>query len=139
MDRLIACQVQLKTVAYAKLINLTSPAADFFEDLSKKDKARVQRLFELLAAQGRIANPHHSVDLGAGLRELKCFQIRIPFLHSKRSEERNVIILTHGFFKKQPKTPKTEIDRAWRIFEEDQARNPGKPMLLAKHNKPKLK
>jgi phage-related protein len=43
----------------------------------------------------------------------------MPFAYSK--SERGVIVVTHGFFKKKDKTPKAEIDRAWRIYEEDQS------------------
>jgi hypothetical protein len=32
-----------------------------------------------------------------------------------------VIVVTHGFFKNKPRTPKEEIARAWRIYEEDGA------------------
>lgn len=82
MNRIMAPSAPLKTVAYAKLINLTSPAAEFIGALSPKDQAR-QRLVDLLAEQGRIANPQHRADRGDGLWELKSYQIRIPFLHSK--------------------------------------------------------
>ena len=32
-----------------------------------------------------------------------------------------MILITHGFTKKKDRTPKEEITRAWRIYEEDQA------------------
>ena len=43
----------------------------------------------------------------------------MPFAYSKK--ERGLILITHGFFKKKDKTPKEEITRAWRIYDEDQA------------------
>jgi phage-related protein len=43
----------------------------------------------------------------------------MPFAYSKN--ERGLILVTHGFIKKKDKTPKEEITRARRIYEEDQA------------------
>ena len=43
----------------------------------------------------------------------------MPFAYSKN--ESGLIVITHGFIKKKDKTPKEEITRAWRIYEEDQA------------------
>jgi hypothetical protein len=64
-------------------------------------------------------NPEKFGDLGGGLFEFKSFQIRMPFAYAKN--ERGVIVVTHGFFKNKPRTPKEEIARAWRIYEEDGA------------------
>jgi phage-related protein len=44
----------------------------------------------------------------------------MPFAYARN--ERGLIVITHGFIKKRQKAPKEEITRAWRIFEEDQAR-----------------
>jgi phage-related protein len=43
----------------------------------------------------------------------------MPFAYAKN--ERGLILVTHGFIKKKDKTPKEEIARALRIYEEDQA------------------
>jgi phage-related protein len=42
----------------------------------------------------------------------------MPFAYARN--ERGLILITHGFFKKKNKTRKEEIARAWRIYEEDQ-------------------
>jgi len=70
--------------------------------------------------QGKFCNPEKFGDLGNGLFEFKSFRIRLPFAYAKN--ERGLILITHGFFKKKDKTPKEEITRAWRIYGEDQAR-----------------
>jgi phage-related protein len=44
----------------------------------------------------------------------------MPFAYAKN--ERGLILITHGFIKKKVKAPKEEIARAWRIYEEDQAK-----------------
>jgi phage-related protein len=43
----------------------------------------------------------------------------MPFAYAKN--ERGLILITNGFIKKKDKTPKEEIARAWRIYEEDRA------------------
>ena len=50
--------------------------------------------------------------------EFKIKQIRLPFSYSEK--ESRTIVVTHGFVKKKDKAPKEEIERAWRIFREDQ-------------------
>jgi len=35
-------------------------------------------------------------------------------------EGAGLILITHGFCKKSKKAPKEEIERAWKIFNEDQ-------------------
>jgi phage-related protein len=44
----------------------------------------------------------------------------MPFAYAEK--ERGLILITHGFVKKKDKTPKEEIERAWRIYKEDQVR-----------------
>jgi len=76
-------------------------------------------LFRIAGDHGRFFNPEKFGDLGGGLFEFKSFYIRMPFAYAKN--ERRLILITHGFIKKKAKTPKEEIARAWRIYEEDQA------------------
>jgi len=78
-------------------------------------------LFLIAGDHGSFQNPAKFGDLGGGLYEFKSFQLRMPFAYAKR--DRRVIVVTHGFIKKKDKTPKEEIARAWRIYEEDQARS----------------
>lgn len=85
-------------------------------------------LFRLVAETGKSQNPEKYGVLGDRLFEFKSFQIRMPFAYARN--ERGVIVVTHGFIKKRDKAPKEEIERAWRIFEEDQAR--GKLALVRK-------
>jgi hypothetical protein len=42
----------------------------------------------------------------------------MPFAYAKN--ERGLILITHGFLKNKQKTPREEISRAWRIYNEDQ-------------------
>jgi phage-related protein len=63
------------------------------------------------------SNPKKFGDLGDGLYEFKSFQIRMPFAYAK--DERGLILITHGFWKKRDKAPPSEIARARRILKED--------------------
>lgn len=106
-------------IAFARQKNGGCSACEFFDRLPMLDKAKLMALFQIAADHGNFHNPEKFGDLGAGLYEFKSFQIRMPFAYS--TKERGLIVITHGFNKKKDKTPKEEIARAWRIFEEDQA------------------
>ena len=118
MERPIAYRGRMFTIAYAVERSGRSPGREFFDELPGQDQAKVMRLFALLAEQGKITNPEKFGDLGQGFREFKSFQIRMPC----RFVAGGIVLVTHGFFKKSDKTPKAEIDRARRIFNEDQDR-----------------
>jgi phage-related protein len=107
------------TVAFATEKSGASPAGQFFDALDLLDKAKLMALFRVAGDHGQFHNPEKFGDLGGGLFEFKSFQIRMPFAYAKN--ERGVIVVTHGFVKKKPRTPKEEIARAWRIYEEDSA------------------
>ena len=107
------------TVAFATEKSGACPAGKFFDALDLLDKAKLMALFRIAGDRGRFHNPEKFGDLGGGLFEFKSFQIRMPFAYPKN--ERGVIVVTHGFLKKKPRTPKEEIARAWRIYEEDGA------------------
>jgi phage-related protein len=106
-------------IAFAGEKSGACPACDFFDGLSLLDKAKLMALFQIAADHGKFHNPEKFGDLGKGLYEFKSFQIRMPFAYAKN--ERGLILITHGFIKQRDKTPKAEIARARRIFDEDQA------------------
>lgn len=106
-------------IVFAGEKNGACPAGDFFDGLSTLNKAKITALFKILGDHGRYFNPTKFGDLENGLFEFKSHQIRMPFAYAQNS--RGEIVVTHGFVKQKDKTPKGEIDRAWRIFKEDQA------------------
>lgn len=95
------------------------PGSEFFDGLSSLDKAKLMALFLIAGDHGKFYNPEKFGDLGEGLYEFKSGQIRMPFAYAKN--DRGVIMITHGFIKKKDKTPRNEIARSWRIYNEDQA------------------
>lgn len=119
MARRVAYQGRRFTVVFAREKSGSCPGGDFFDGLDAQEKAKLMALFLIAADHGKFHNPEKFGDLGGGLYEFKSFQIRMPFAYAKL--ERGMILVTHGFVKKKDRTPKEEIARAWRIFDEDQA------------------
>jgi phage-related protein len=118
MERIIARKGALRTIAFARLRSDESPGAAFYDGLPMKDKVKLDHSFRLMADHGRIDNEEKFSRLEAGLFEFKEFQIRMPCAWDRH--ERGLLIITHGFIKKRNRAPREEIQRAWRIFEEDQ-------------------
>lgn len=119
MARRVAYSGAVFAIEFAREKSGACPACEFFDGLNQPDKAKLMALFRIAADHGKFFNPQKFGDLGDGLYEFKSFQIRMPFAYAKN--ERGLILITHGFVKKRDKTPKDEIARAWRIYEEDQA------------------
>jgi phage-related protein len=106
------------TIAYAVDNKGRSPGKEFFDALPLQDQAKLMRLFELLGNQGGIYNAEKFKNLKEGFFEFKSFQIRMlcRFLPG------GVVLITHGFRKQRDWTPREEIDRAKKIFQQDQQR-----------------
>ena len=116
MARKLAYRGEMFAIAFAREKRGACPACEFFDGLSKSDKAKLMALFQVA---GKFHNPEKFGYPGGGLFEFKSIQIRMPFAYAKN--ERGLILITNGFIKKKDKTPKEEIARAWRIYEEDRA------------------
>ena len=119
MTRTLAYSGEKFRIVYARDRVGASPSEAFLQELSTPDQAKMVALFRRFGDTGNFMNKQKFRDLGQGLYEFKSHQIRMIFSYCK--VERAVVVLTHGFVKKQDKTPKEEIDRALRIFDEDQA------------------
>lgn len=90
------------------------PAADFFDGLPDSKQASFMALFQLFSDKGFIENREHFRKLRGEIWEFKRSQARMPCF----SSECGVVVVTHGFVKKQQKTPDVEIERADRIRQE---------------------
>lgn len=102
------------TVEYAVQANGASPAQEFVEtELDLDNQRKLAVLLEKLANQGRISNEEQFKKVEGSLFELKQHQVRVFCFQEGRRW-----ILTHGFIKKRPKLPKTEIQRGERIRQE---------------------
>lgn len=119
MARRVAYQGSKFKIAFAREKSGRCPGSQFFDELDTADKAKLMALFQIAGDHGNFYNPEKFGDLGNGLYEFKSFQIRMPFAYAKN--ERGLILITHGFVKQKDKTPKEEIERAWRIYNEDRS------------------
>jgi hypothetical protein len=101
---------------YAVAADGTSPGEQFYEGLGDTDKAKLNKLFEVLGDLGRISNKEKFKKIeGSEFFEFKSFQIRMPCFF----QDGGVVVITHGFIKKGDKISSAEIRRAERIKEED--------------------
>jgi hypothetical protein len=118
MARPIAYRGLKRTVVYATVAH-GSPGLDFYEQLSVREKAKMNKLFEWIGNHGWINNDQKFKPIeGTEFLEFKDFQIRMPCYRVG-----DLIIITHGFKKKSEAISPQEIARATRIRREDQERH----------------
>ena len=96
----------------------TRPAEDFIAALPPKMKAKVIRIVNMLRVNGSELREPYSKHLDDGIFEIRAqvgsenSRVLYFFMIGKK------IVLTHGFVKKTPKTPPSEIIRAKKYREE---------------------
>jgi len=126
-DEQILKEGPAKTVAYAIDANGAMPAKEFLETTkgkrapSKSELAALDRLFGLMAQQGRIANKEHFKKERGKIFGFKKYQARVAAFQIG-----DVWYLTHGFKKRQDKWPDSELAKAERIRSEHMQRARGK-------------
>jgi phage-related protein len=88
------------------------PVRAFIEELQESDQKKVIQLLRRAADYGLLKNEEKFRKLKSyELWEFKSFQVRLMcFMDGDK-----LVILTHGFIKKQDKTPRTEIEKAVRL------------------------
>ncbi|MBL8217537.1 MAG: type II toxin-antitoxin system RelE/ParE family toxin [Bryobacterales bacterium] len=120
MTRNVAYAGKKFTIAFAREKNGTYPAEEFMNgQMTQAEQVKLAHLFLLAGDHGDFSNDQKFGDLKNGMYEFKVTkQIRFPFAYS--GKESRTIVVTHGFVKKKDKAPKEDIERAWRIFREDQ-------------------
>lgn len=91
-----------------------SPVLDFINELSAKDRARINNAFRLLEEFGINLGMPHARRIEGHLWELRPGDNRLfYFLHTK-----STFIILHGFRKQSLKTPEKEIATALRRMRE---------------------
>lgn len=85
-----------------------SPALEYFNDLTKQEKIKVLRLFELLGTEGKILNIEKFRNEGDGIYAFKPQPHRFLSFFFEGAK----IIVTNGFMKKKDSLPRNEKDRA---------------------------
>ncbi|MER6782625.1 MULTISPECIES: type II toxin-antitoxin system RelE/ParE family toxin [unclassified Streptomyces] len=104
-----------------------SPVDEYLNGLltsgKAKDEERLASIlvrFESFARRGTLEIPRELNELQDGLWEFKAGTDRVPFFYLAESES-NALRATHGFIKRQLRTPRKEINWAKRIRKEDLA------------------
>ena len=88
------------------------PAKDFLLNLDYDMRAKMIRTLEMLQKNGPVLREPHSKELEDGIFELRAkFGSNISRLLYFYDDGR-LVLLTNGFVKKSPKTPKNEIELA---------------------------
>ncbi|MFH0983410.1 MAG: type II toxin-antitoxin system RelE/ParE family toxin [Planctomycetota bacterium] len=93
------------------------PAKLFIEDLDEPDQRKLDTLFRRMADTGKIFNREQFKQVAGKIYEFKRFQVRVGCF-----QVGNRWILTHGFIKKGEQWPRSELERAERIMNEQLAR-----------------
>jgi phage-related protein len=84
---------------------------EFINGLEGSSREKLWAILKRIAEHGHPRNIEKFRALGDGIFEIKSYQVRIHCFFEKG----RMIILTHGFIKKSPKTPLSEIERAKRL------------------------
>lgn len=102
-------------------------ADEFIKSLeSSKSKKDLQRLADIAvrleeySIHGTLAVPRELNQLTSILSEIKAGDVRFPFYETNTCHSR-VARLTHGFVKRQQRTPRKEIHKAEWVYREDSA------------------
>ncbi len=97
---------------FFKKDNQRCPTREFVQEQSPQDRVRINRSFKLLAEHGNALRGTDVHYLEDGLYELRVRVVKkqyrfIFFYHHQR-----IIVVTHGFLKKQSAVPRREIEQA---------------------------
>lgn len=84
---------------------------EFINGLEGSSREKLWAILKRISEHGPPKNIEKFRALGDGMFEIKSYQVRILCFFEKGQ----MIILTHGFIKKSPKTPPSEIERAKRL------------------------
>jgi|SRR5690606_35897049 len=105
-------------VKFYRLPNGRAPVEEFLRELPAKPREKVVKWIEFLEEFGPEWGKPHIEQLAPKIRQLRVKHgsniYRIPFFTASGQ----VLVLTHGFVKKDNKTPQREIERAKRYRED---------------------
>lgn len=101
-----------------------NPVKEFLESISKKQKAKVFKIFQLLQEYGLSSIiPHVKKITGTPLWEIRILgQDNIRVIYA--TIQKDFILVLHGFSKKTQKTPAKEITTSLRRYSDWKQRFP---------------
>lgn len=95
----------------------TSPVSDFIDKLDRSDQIKIARLLLEFAERGEIVNTEKFKIEEKPIYAFKARQVRILCFFLPNAQ-RKTVVLTNGFIKKSQKLPRTELERARKIYSE---------------------
>src|ERR1700730_4678659 len=117
MARPVAYAGASRQIVYARAVDGSNPAKEFFDALPQKIKSRFGVSFKKLGDTGKLYNKEQFKTIeGTQFCEFKCHRYRLIC----RFIDGGLILLTNGCEKKKDKLDPEDIKRAERIYEEDQ-------------------
>jgi hypothetical protein len=116
MRRPVAYAGVCRQIVYARALDGSYPAKQFFDALPQKIKNRFAVSFKKLGDTGKIFNKEQfKIIEGTQFFEFKCHRYRLVC----RFVDQGLVLLTNGCEKKRNKLDPEDINRAERIYEED--------------------
>ncbi len=106
----VAYQGARKRIVWASDTSSRKHGKEYFDELPRQDKAKLQVLFERMADQGEVRNTQKFRVEKDGFYCFKSFQRRLMCFF-----DGDDIVITQGFTKKRDKLDSKELDRAARI------------------------
>ncbi len=116
---------------YAECLDGSHPAQEFFDGLPDQIKKKFGVSFKKLGDMGKLHNKEHfKIIEGTDFFEFKVHRYRIicHFLPDR------IVLLTNGCVKKKNKLEKEDVERAARIYEEDESASGGHSPARGKGN-----
>ena len=109
----IAAGTRFTVLAIREVTGEAGQVETFVAGLPHADQRKVFDRVWLAANYGPLSNPTQSKALAGteGLFELKCGGCRLSFFYWGRG----AMVLTHGFTKRTPRTPRQELKRGERL------------------------
>lgn len=92
--------------------NAQCPTLEFVREQPSKDQVLIERGFNLLAEYGNTLRRPHADYLEDGLWELRVRVIKKQYRFIFFYHQRQIIVVTHGFLKKESAVPPKEIKQA---------------------------
>jgi hypothetical protein len=118
MARPVAYAGACRHIVYARALDGSHPAKDFFDGLPPNIKNRFGVSFKKLGDTGKLFNKEQFKAIeGTQFFEFKCHRYRLIC----RFADGGLILLVYGCEKKKNKLDPEDIKRAERIYEEDKS------------------
>ncbi len=105
-----------REIVFYKKITGECPTEAFLDSLPKKTLIKILSVFKLIESEEIISKRFFKKLIGTSLFEIRVMWASDIYRFPCFFEKNNIVILTHGFQKKTMKTPKKELDKAEKYY-----------------------